>query len=241
MAHCTLKTLEPTISGGVRRRVWSDPLFRKSSFTWLASFLIPARRTGTGDKGLETETPTEAPRTLTRGGHRVVGVQLSQSSAPGRLRVSREAGASHVLIFIVSVSGLYSGQGSKWQRKGKCLASPPRSSAWAQHLLVLPSSPPPLWVLFPLPYGRKLVVDLRNTLLQFSPSGYLPCWTMRWLLVWSVGETFSISMILKTQPSSWSKLTGTAQHLGPNPTLWLTGQVWPWVSFLASLSLFSHL
>ena len=176
-----------------------------------------------------------------RAPQRAVGARLSRSSAPGWLHVSREASASHVLIFIISVSGLYSGQGSKWQRKGKCLASPPRSSAWAQHLLILLSSPPPLWVLFPLPYGRKLVVDLRNTLLQFSPSGFLPCWTMRWLLVWSVGETFSISMILKTQPSSWSKLTGTAQHLGPNPTLWLTGQVWPWVSFLASLSPFSHL
>lgn len=33
MAHCTLKTLKPTISGDVRRKVWSDPEFRKASFT----------------------------------------------------------------------------------------------------------------------------------------------------------------------------------------------------------------
>lgn len=33
MAHCTLKTLKPTISGDVRKRIWSDPEFQKASLT----------------------------------------------------------------------------------------------------------------------------------------------------------------------------------------------------------------
>ena len=37
----------------------------------------------------------------------------ARRSALGCLQVSREANASRVLIFIISVSGLYSGQGSK--------------------------------------------------------------------------------------------------------------------------------
>lgn len=46
----------------------------------------------------------------------------------------------------------------------------PWSSAWGPAPLssVFSSS---LWFLFPLSYGGKLFVDLRNTLLQFSPSG----------------------------------------------------------------------
>ena len=146
-----------------------------------SGFLISTRRTGTRGKtaqviprrkGLEPETPTEgAVHTHSGRG------QSSQRSALGALPwgVCRFHVKPMPRMCLFS-SSLFQGSTVAREASDKEKVSAwrlsPWSSAWGPAPLssVFSSS---LWFLFPLSYGGKLFVDLRNTLLQFSPSGYL--------------------------------------------------------------------